>query len=81
LAQSPATTTDEKQLLAKHAVEKMTSLHITTIYRKMSAGTFPQPVRAGRRRVAWRTSDVVRWQEELRVGTKPVDWMTSKSPK
>jgi hypothetical protein len=29
------------------------------IYRKMAAGTFPQPLKVGRRRVAWRTSDIV----------------------
>jgi prophage regulatory protein len=72
---------DDRRLLDKHAVEKMTSLDITTIYRKMSAGTFPQPVRVGRRRVAWRTSDILQWQQELQVGTDPADWMTGSSSK
>ena len=63
-------TRDDTQLLDKHAIERMTSLDITTIYRKMSAGTFPQPVKVGRRRVAWRTSDIIRWQQELEVGTE-----------
>jgi Prophage CP4-57 regulatory protein (AlpA) len=36
-----ATARDETQLLNKHAVEKMTSLDITTIYRTMATGTFP----------------------------------------
>jgi prophage regulatory protein len=48
----------------------MTSLDITTIYRRMAAGTFPQPVKVGRRRVAWRTSDIVQWQQNLEVGTE-----------
>lgn len=61
---------DNKQLLDRHAVEKITSLDITTIYRKMATGTFPQPVKVGRRRVAWRTSDIVRWQQDLEVGTE-----------
>jgi prophage regulatory protein len=61
---------DERQLLNKHAVEKMTSLDITTIYRRMAAGTFPQPLRVGRRRVAWRTSDILKWQQHLDVGTE-----------
>jgi prophage regulatory protein len=65
-------TRDDKQLLNKHAVENMTSLDITTIYRRMAEGTFPQPVRIGRRRVAWRTSDIVRWQQNLEVGTETV---------
>jgi len=67
---TPSTTKEDRQLLDKHAVEKMTCLDITTIYRSMAAGTFPQPVRIGRRRVAWRTSDIMQWQEGLEVGTE-----------
>src|SRR6185295_6194415 len=58
------------RLLNKWAVERETSLDITTIYRKMKAGTFPQPVRVGKRRVAWRESDVAAWQASLTVGTR-----------
>ncbi|MGH9348662.1 MAG: helix-turn-helix transcriptional regulator [Vicinamibacterales bacterium] len=58
------------RLLNKWAVEKQTSLDITTIYRKMKAGTFPQPVRVGKRRVAWRESDIAAWQAGLDVGTR-----------
>jgi prophage regulatory protein len=58
------------RLLGKRAVEERTSLDITTIYRKMKAGTFPQPVRVGRRRVAWRESDIAAWQAGLEVGTR-----------
>jgi prophage regulatory protein len=74
-----ATARDETQLLNKHAVEKMTSLDITTIYRRMAAGTFPQPVRVGRRRVAWRTSDITRWQRGLEVGTQTLGWKMKRS--
>jgi len=58
------------RLLNKWSVEERTSLDITTIYRKMKAGTFPQPVRVGRRRVAWRESDIAAWQADLEVGTR-----------
>ena len=58
------------RLLNKWRVEERTSLDITTIYRKMKAGTFPQPVRVGRRRVAWRESDIAAWQAGLEVGTR-----------
>src|SRR5262249_51866239 len=68
--QEAVTSSDDRQLLNKHAVEKMTSLDITTIYRRMAAGTFPQPVRVGRRRVAWRTADILEWQQHLDVGTE-----------
>lgn len=76
-AKSPSR--DDRQLLNKHALEKMTSLDITTIYRRMKTGTFPQPVRIGRRRVAWRTSDIVQWQQDLEVGTETLRWQTGKS--
>lgn len=70
---------DDRHLLNKHELEKMTSLDITTIYRKMTAGTFPQPVRIGRRRVAWRTSDVIRSQQNLEVGTETLRWKTGRA--
>jgi prophage regulatory protein len=73
---------DERQLLNKWHLEKLTSLDITTIYRKMKAGSFPQPVRVGRRRVAWRTSDIIKWQHGLEVGTESAAWMrTSQKAK
>jgi prophage regulatory protein len=70
--------TDDRHLVGKHAIEKLTSLDITTIYRKMAAGTFPQPLRVGRRRVAWRTSDIVQWQQDLEVGTETLRWKTGR---
>ena len=70
---------DERQLLDKWHVEKLTSLDITTIYRKMKAGSFPQPVRVGRRRVAWRTSEIIQWQQGLQAGTESAAWMTRRS--
>jgi prophage regulatory protein len=58
------------RLLNKWAVERETSLDITTIYRRMKNGTFPQPVRVGKRRVAWRESDIAAWQATLEIGTR-----------
>ena len=55
------------RLLGKWALEERTSLDITTIYRKMKAGTFPQPARVWCRRVAWRESKVAAWQRSLEV--------------
>jgi prophage regulatory protein len=61
---------NELKLLDKWKVEEMTSLDITTIYRKIRAGDFPKPVRVGRRRVAWRESDIAAWQMRLEEGTR-----------
>jgi prophage regulatory protein len=58
------------RLLDKWAVEDRTSLDITTIYRKIKAGTFPPPVQVGLRRVAWRESDIAHWQMTLEVGVR-----------
>ena len=67
---TPVSAARADRLLNKWAVERETSLDITTIYRKMKAGTFPQPVRVGKRRVAWRESDIAAWQAGLEVGTR-----------
>jgi prophage regulatory protein len=66
----PTGAMNELKLLDKWKVEEMTSLDITTIYRKIKAGDFPKPVRLGRRRVAWRESDVAAWQTRLEEGTR-----------
>lgn len=68
-----------ERLLDKWAIEDRTSLDITTIYRKMKAGTFPEPVRVGKRRVAWRESDVVKWQQNLVQGVAPLNLAATKS--
>jgi len=67
------------RLLDKWAIEERTSLDITTIYRKMKAGTFPQPVRVGKRRVAWRESDVTEWLRNLEVGTRILSATTAEA--
>jgi prophage regulatory protein len=53
------------RLLNKWAVEDRTSLDITTIYRKIKVGAFPRPVKVGKRRVAWRESEIAAWQQSL----------------
>jgi prophage regulatory protein len=37
----------------------------STVYRWMSEGTFPEPVRIGEKAVRWRIDDVERWREAL----------------
>jgi prophage regulatory protein len=58
------------RLLDRRSLEERTSLDITTIYRKIKLGTFPQPLRVGRRRSAWRESDIAAWQNGLEVGVR-----------
>jgi len=50
------------RLLNKWAVEERTSLDITTIYRKMKAGTFPQPIHLGPQSRGWEEEAVAAWR-------------------
>ena len=61
LARSPTVERLER-LLTIREVTMVTSLHKNTIYRRIAEGLFPQPMRISANRVAWRASDVVRWQ-------------------
>jgi prophage regulatory protein len=49
-------------LLRRPQVEARTGLSRSSIYRLMEAGAFPRPIRIGLRAVAWRASDLDRWQ-------------------
>ena len=38
---------------------------VSTLWRKVSAGTFPSPVRVSARIIAWRVGDLNNWIESL----------------
>ena len=40
----------------------------STIYRMRKAGTFPEPVRLGKRVLAWKESQLMAWAEEREKG-------------
>jgi prophage regulatory protein len=42
-------------------VKAQTSLSKTTIYRLMSEGSFPKPIKISARRIAWRQCDIDRF--------------------
>ena len=44
------------------AVEKFTGLSRSLIYDLMARNQFPRPILIGRRAVAWKESDLVKWQ-------------------
>lgn len=50
-----------EKYIRRPAVEELTGLGRTTIYKLMSAGQFPRPVRLTGRAVAWPESAVVAW--------------------
>ena len=49
------------RLLPRREVESMTGLSRTSIYRLMSLGRFPEPVRVGPKAVRWDEQELVRW--------------------
>lgn len=61
-----------EQLLRRTEVEARIGLSRSSIYRMMDEGEFPRPIRIGRRAVAWRASDLDRWQAQ-RPLAEPAD--------
>jgi prophage regulatory protein len=55
----------DERLLKRRDVEGMTGFSRTTIYRLMSEGAFPRPLRTGENSVRWRASDLQKWMEAL----------------
>lgn len=55
------TETYPEKLLRRTEVENITAQSRSTIYKKMEAGDFPQPIRIGGRSVRWRLADVQNW--------------------
>lgn len=49
------------RLLRKDAVEELTGLSISTINRRMAAGSFPIAISIGGRLIAWRSEDIEAW--------------------
>lgn len=54
-------------LLRLEAIVAMFGLSRTTIYELMGEGTFPRPVRIGRRAVAWRSADIAAYISQCEV--------------
>tara|TARA_R100000935_G_C2802270_1_gene151045 strand:+ start:664 stop:855 length:192 start_codon:yes stop_codon:yes gene_type:complete len=53
-----------ERLMRRNEVEATTALSRAAIYAKMADGSFPKPVRIGKRAVAWRQSDIAAWIEQ-----------------
>lgn len=53
------------RLLRLRDVMHLTGLGRSTIYRKIAAASFPQPVKVGQAAVRWRESDLSAWMQSL----------------
>ncbi|NOZ94935.1 MAG: AlpA family transcriptional regulator [Acidobacteria bacterium] len=49
------------RLLRIDQVSELVALKRAAIYQYMAEGTFPRPVKIGKRAVAWRESDIQEW--------------------
>ena len=54
-------TTNELTLLRTKAVLERTGLCRSSLYAQIKIGTFPSPVKIGKRAVAWHISDIANW--------------------
>ena len=52
---------EERRIIRRDEVSKLTGLARATIYKKVADGSFPAPIRLGARSVGWRLSDVIAW--------------------
>jgi len=61
---------DSQQLLALRDIKRITSWSRSTIYRKINAGLFPQPLDVGNHSKAWRVEAVNEWLNNLQRFTE-----------
>jgi len=52
-----------ERILRRREVEARTGLSRSTLYAQMAEGTFPRPVRLGKRAVGWMESTISEWLE------------------
>lgn len=53
-----------RKILRLPEVQELTSLSSTTIYRRISEGTFPRQIRLGANTVGWFDTEIDAWLEE-----------------
>lgn len=56
-------------LLRRTVVQQLIGLSRSSLYAAVKAGTFPSPLKIGKRAVAWRTSDINAWISSQRPET------------
>ena len=61
----------QPRILRRSEIETVIGLSRSSIYNMMAEGTFPKPMRLGRRAVGWLESDVTDWLSNCqRVGSE-----------
>lgn len=57
-------------LVLRPEVSALVGLSRTSLYRMIRAHEFPAPIQVGKRRIAWRQSDLDAWLESRPTGTR-----------
>ena len=52
---------EERRIVRRDEVSKLTGLARATIYKKVQDRSFPPPIRQGARSVGWRLTDIDTW--------------------
>ena len=52
-------------VLRRKQLENQLNLSRSSIYKMIADGTFPKPIKLGRRAVGWRAEDVEKWLANL----------------
>lgn len=50
-----------EHVMRRPAVQAVTGLSRSTLYAMIGSGDFPQPIRIGKRAVAWKESEIKAW--------------------
>lgn len=61
MASNPSNTQTSRRFIKRQAVEEITGLSCSEIYRRIAAGTFPPQVSLGPKSVVWVESEVNAW--------------------
>ena len=68
------------RLMKVNEVLEMVGLARPTLYCRIKAGTFPRPVKAGKRAARWRLSEVQQWIADLPQSTGDLGtWEAAKA--
>lgn len=67
----PPGSTPTVRLLRVDDVVALTGMRRSTVYLRVSQGTFPRPRQLSRQSVAWRSDEVQAWIEHLPVAGSP----------
>jgi prophage regulatory protein len=58
-----------RKILRTHEVLDLTGLKRATMYRRIAAGTFPEPIRLGPRSIGFYADEIEEWQAACARGT------------